>query len=88
METYKISEARALLTQLVSAQSAVVIQNPQHASVLISKHEFDSLHKKLREYEAELINHEMDAILARNKVWYSTEEVEQMMAEAEHGQMG
>ena len=81
MESMGVSEARKNLSQIISNGKRVEVSNPHNRVVVVPKDEWQRTQNKIVELEKELINLEMDAVMARNEPKLSSEEVEKMLKE-------
>lgn len=74
MRTITATEARKQLFQILKEGKRVEIQHPKNSMVLLAKEELDAL-------ETELLMKEMDEALAQPHKWYTSEQVDAMLAE-------
>ena len=74
MRTITATEARKQLFQILKEGKRVEIQHPKNSMVILTKEELESL-------ENELLMKEMDEALAQPHQWYTSQQVDAMLAE-------
>ena len=81
MESIGVTEARKNLSKIISKGKSIEVSNPYNRVVILPKQEWQRMQHKISTLEKELINHEMDAVMARNEPKVTSEEVEKMLKE-------
>lgn len=81
MRTLNATEARKQWFQIIRAGEEVEITHPERTMALVPKESLEKRDQLIEQLERELLIREMDEALAKPHKWYTTEQVEAMLAE-------
>ncbi|MGK5094045.1 hypothetical protein WDW89_18780 [Deltaproteobacteria bacterium TL4] len=81
MRVMNATEVRKQWFQIIREGEEVEITHPERTMALIPKEELDEKNRLINELEKQLLVKEMDEALAKPHKWYTTEQVEAMLAE-------
>lgn len=81
MRIMNATEVRKQWFQLIRAGEEVEIRHPERTMTLLPKEELEKKDQLIEELEKKLLIKEMDEALSQPHKWYTTEQVEAMLAE-------